>query len=364
MYTKLATWLAVVTTAAILANPSVATAQDPVRLPRVQVTAPMEKPHAHAIVGVVRDTFAIGIDSVEITIPELKLRAFTDGEGKFRLDKVGRGEYSVRARKIGYTPQVRTVKVDDDGGVGEFELLQFRRTLAPVVVNAARGGLGGVVGDSAFRALPGVEVRLMEQGFLAETDSSGYFHFDVGPGQYFVSVQREGYLDRTLAVRIPEDSGRRVTVFLEPGKRSVRSAHNVDDFRERLAWRRKDKSSLYSHDDLVDMGVEWVGDVIQGAVTRIAEVKVREIDRDCVGILNGGPETVMLSDLTIDDVSAIEVYPSAPAGPSLARPKRTLVGTTAVANSRAAIRGQLTNVDRATMQNGARSCAVVYVWTK
>lgn len=340
--------------------------QDPVRLPGVIVKAPIEKPGPRALAGAARDTFAIGIDSVEITIPELKLRAFTDGEGKFRFDKLGRGEYTVRARKIGYAPQVRSVTVEDDGGVGMFDLLQLHRTLPPVVVNAVRGGLGGVVGDTSYRALAGAEVRLMEQGFLVTTDSSGYFHFDVGPGQYYVSVSREGYHERTLAVRIPKDSGRRVTVFLEEGKTTARSAHNVDDFRERLAWRLPTKSSLYSHDDLVDMGVVWVGDVIQGAVTRVADTKVKQVDTDCVAVLNGGPETVMLRDLTIDDVSSIEVYPGPPPAASMERAKSTLVGKKGVADSRAAIplaKG-VSNTERAAAQNGARTCAVVYVWTR
>ena len=364
MYTKLSRCLAAVV---LVGSGRVALGQDPVRLPRVIVKAPIEKPGPRALAGVARDTFAIGIDSVEISIPELKLRAFTDGEGRFRFDKVGRGEYTVRARKIGYAPQVRSVKVEGDGGVGMFELLQLHRTLAPVVVSAVRGGLGGIVGDTSFRALAGADVRLMEQGFVVTTDSSGYFHFDVGPGQYYVSVSREGYRDRTLAVRIPKDSGRRVTVFLEDGKTTARSAHNVDDFRDRLAWREPTQSSLYSHDDLVDMGVVWVGDVVQGGVTRVAEVKVRQIDPDCVAILNGGPETVMLRDLTIDDVSSVEVYPRVPPEAATQRPASGIsVGKKGVADSRAALpyRKAFSNTERATIQNEARSCAVVYVWTR
>jgi hypothetical protein len=343
-----------------------AAAQDPVRLPGVVVKAPIEKPGPHALAGVARDTFAIGLDSVEITIPELKLRAFTDNAGKFRFDDVGRGEYAVRARKIGYAPQVRTIKVDGQGGAGTFDLLQLRHALPPMVVNASRGGLGGVVGDTTYRALAHAEVRLMEQGLVVETDSSGAFHFDVGPGQYYMSVSRDGYRDRTLAVRVPKDSGRRVTVFLEDGQHGVREAHNLDDFRQRLAWRMKTKSSLYSHDDLVDMGIVWIGDVIQGAVTRVAEVKVRQIDPDCVAVLNGGPRTVMLRDLTIDDVSTIEVYPAIPGAPAMPRPPVTLIGKSGIADSHAAvpIGTAFDNYDRARVQNRARSCAIVYVWTR
>src|SRR4051812_246882 len=127
--------------AASLGTSRRAAGQDPVRLPGGVVEGPVGKTGARALAGGARDTFAIGIDSVEISIPQLKLRAFTDGDGKFRFDKVGRGEYTVRARKIGYAPQVHAVKVDDEGGVGLFELLQLRHALPPVIVNDSRGGL-------------------------------------------------------------------------------------------------------------------------------------------------------------------------------------------------------------------------------
>src|SRR3954462_1800499 len=76
MYTKLSRCLGAIV---LLGGGRVAMGQDPVRLPGVIVKAPIEKPGPRALAGAARDTFAIGIDSVEISIPELKLRAFTDG---------------------------------------------------------------------------------------------------------------------------------------------------------------------------------------------------------------------------------------------------------------------------------------------
>lgn len=363
MYTKLSRWLIA---AALLGVPSLATAQDPVRLPEVIIKAPMEKPGARALVGVARDTFATPIDGVEITISELKRRALTNGDGTFRFDQIGEGEYRVRARKIGYAPQLRTIKVERDGGVGAFELLQLRRALPPVVVTAVGGGIGGLVGDTSYKAIVGAEVRLLEHGVTAKTDSSGFFHFNVEAGQYYLTVKRDGYVPRTLAVRVPKDSGRRVTIFLEAGERGIRSAHNMDDLAGRLAARDNFKSSLYSRDDMIDMGIVWVGDVIQGAVTRVAETPVRPMDTGCVGILNGGPETVMLRDLTIDDVATIEVYPTASTVETMTRPPSRLTGKKGVADSHAAgaIANYFLNTERASQQNAARSCALVYVWMR
>src|SRR3954468_20137986 len=99
----------------VIAAAAVARGEDPVRLPGVQVTAPMEKPHARAIVGIVRDTLALPVDGAEISIVDLKRRVFAGSDGKFRFDDIKPGEYAVRARKLGYGPQIRTIMVDEDG---------------------------------------------------------------------------------------------------------------------------------------------------------------------------------------------------------------------------------------------------------
>lgn len=341
-----------------------ARAQDPVRLPGVRVTAPIEKPGPRALGGVATDTSANPIDSVEISIPNLKVRVFTDIDGKFRFDDLRPGKYEVRARKIGWAPQIRTMKVESDGGTGTFELLQLEHALPAMIVTVARGGISGIVGDTTFHPLTGVTVRLAADGMTALTDSMGAFHFDVEAGQYFLTVERRGFLSKLVTVRVPKDSGRRVTVFLEPGKRGVQSANNFTDLSSRLAWRDPVKSTLYTHDDLADLGIVWIGDAIQSGVTRASTGKAKQVDVDCVAILNGGPETVMLNSLTIEDVSSVEIYPTGSEGKTLTpdRPPSTLVGKKGIADSRALV--PIGNTRRATIQNSARTCATVYVWTR
>lgn len=369
MYTKLTRCLSAV---ALLAAARVAMGQDPVRLPGVVVKAPVEKPGPRALGGVARDTFALPIDSVEISIPDLKRRALTDGEGKFRFDQVRPGEYDVRARKIGYAPQVVTVKVDSAGGVGVFELLQLRRALPPVIVNAARGGIGGVVGDTAFRAIPGATVRLANEGQSIDTDSSGYFHFNVGAGQYFLTVKRPGYVDKVVSVRVPPDSGRRVSIFLEERDKALaaRSYWNVDDMAERVALRTKTNSSLYSREDLLEMGVDWISDAVQSGFARVGPQAFSDhsirIDKECVAIVNGGPETTQIKNLTIDDIATVEIYPPTMVASQrimmMDRPGSKLVGKKGVADSRVIM--PFENAQRAAIQNAALNCATVYVWMR
>jgi hypothetical protein len=352
--------------ALVLAGARAAKGQDPVRLPGMVVKAPIEQPGPRALAGIVRDTFALPIDSVEISIPDLKRRVATDGSGKFRFDDIKPGKYDVRARKIGYAPQVRQVTVDRDGGVGTFELLQFERALPPVIVNAARGGIGGLVGDTAYHAIRGATVRLAGEGQAVETDSMGYFHFDVPAGQYYVTVKEDGFAAKVVSVRVPEDSGRRVSIFLEPRAETAREHWNVDDMNERLVMRTQTNSTVYSREDLIDMHVEWISEAVRGGYIRVVTGRPMDLDDDCAAIVDGGPRTTLIKDLTIDDIATIEIYPpgmpSAQRALMMDRPPSSLVGKKGVADSRAVM--PFANGERAAMQNGARSCALVYVWMR
>ncbi|HEY4305445.1 MAG TPA: carboxypeptidase regulatory-like domain-containing protein [Gemmatimonadaceae bacterium] len=353
-----------------IAVAGVARAQDPVRLPAVQTTAAMEKPHARAIVGIARDTGAVPIEGVELSIVDLKRRVFAGVDGKFRFNDIKPGEYAVRARKVGYAPQIRTVTVDEDGGVSEFALLPVPQSLQPVVVSSSRGGLGGIVGDTSYKALKGAVVRLLGSGRMAETDSTGHFFFDVRPGQYFIGAKQEGFADRTLMVRVPKDSGRYVAMYLEPrsGKMNPRSAHNMEDLATRMASRMTTNSSVYSTEDLEKLGVTWIGDAIQNAVTRAA-ARAYVVDTDCYAVLNGGPEIVNINDLTRDDIVSMEVYPTASSGipgpPPIVGVQKSSYQARASRFRGTAITG-LTNAREAVEANGyrAKRCPTIYVWKK
>src|SRR5690349_11766485 len=98
-------------------------AQDPTRLPAVVVNAAPDLPGPRKLVGVVRDTTGIPIDSVEVSIPSLQRRSFTKLDGSFLFGDIKPGKYQVRARKIGYAAQTRELVVADSGGTGAFALL-------------------------------------------------------------------------------------------------------------------------------------------------------------------------------------------------------------------------------------------------
>ena len=360
MYTKLSTTLALAIGLGFVSSAQLR-AQQPTKLPAVVIKAPVEKPGPKAVAGVARDTFAIGIDSVEISIPSLQRRVFTDANGKFRLNDIRGGKYTVRARKIGYAPALEEVVVDDSGAVATFDLLELHRSLPPMIVSAARGGLSGVVGDTAYHAIIGADVKLLGEGRLTQTDVGGKFFFAVKPGDYTLSVHGAGFTDRMVTVHVPDDSGKRVSLMLNPaGPRADWLAGSMAMMGERLAFRNKQRSTVYSHDKMVSMGAEWVEELMQGAVTRAGSSLV--VAHGCTAVLNGGPQTVNVGALTVDDVESVEVYPNGGNGGAPAAAAKR-IGSRA---SRPTSLGPGLEIREypAMRANAGLGCPLTYVWTR
>jgi hypothetical protein len=346
-----------------------ARAQQPARLPAVVVNAIPDPPGPRKIAGIVRDTSALPIDSVEVSIVSLQLRTFSTAAGNFRFEDVKPGTYEVRARKIGYAPQIRTMVVDTAGGTGAFMLLPLPHVLRPVVTTVARGGLSGVVGDTAFNALVGAEVRVMGHEGYARTDSTGSFYIPTRAGSYMVSVKQPGFDYRLVSVIIPPDSGERIRVNLAPMMKqpTLRQVHNVDDFATRLAWHEHKNSRIYTHAELEKMRIEWIYDAVKIGFHEMHQGGNGWIDADCAVIVNGGPEIRELAGLTVDDVESVEIYDMTAAPVSTAangRPARRIPGAPMHRSPLAIDPVPLTNTDIAGWANRTKACTLVYVWLR
>lgn len=338
-----------------------ADAQDPVRLPGVTVKASAPLPGPRLLTGIVVDTAGNTIAGAEVTIPELQRRLYSREDGTFRFDSIPRGDYSMRARKLGYAPQVREFSVDTAGGVAEFKLLPIPHALPPIVSSASRGGLSGVVGDTAFNPIPGAAVRALGGGMETLTDSMGTFFMPVHSGTYMVSIKKAGFADRLVSVTIPSDSGRRITAWLQPfsGERPKDQFWNLADFQHRLAWIPPGSmggATFYTRDQLLKLNIEWIYDAVEMTCSKNKCAKA--YDPKCTVVVNGGPGTSVLSTLTIDDVEAVEVYGGGPTSrPATggARPvgRGATGGGVAISNSR-----------NARADNHGMSCPQVFVWTR
>jgi hypothetical protein len=267
-----------------------------------------EKPRAppappRTVVGIAFDTADVPIDSVEIRIASLQRRTFSDANGAFRFDGVRPGRYDVGARRLGFAPQVRRVTVSNDrGGSATFALLRVGYVLPPVVTSSLRGGLSGVVGDTAFKVIRGADVYVVGGGRRTRTDSTGAFFLDVKPGSYMVQVTGPGFARKLLSVSIPEDSGRHVTVWMAPSRRGAdhREAETIEQLRIRFLMRRA-TARFYTREELNGYNVEWLKQIVVMA----AGMPVAD---ECQALVDGLWRRPVYT-LTLDEVESVEVYP-------------------------------------------------------
>jgi hypothetical protein len=305
-----------------------------------QQPAPPKPAGPKTLVGIVTDTLGNPVDSVELVISSLKRQAMSKSDGTFRFDDIKPGAYQVLARRLGFYPQVQSTTVDDKGGVVSFSILQGIRALPPVVTSVVRGGLSGVIGDTAYNIVGEAEVSVIASDHRTLSDSLGRFYLDLKPGKYMVNVSRPGYRTRLVSVTIPNDSGRRMTVWLTPTNRgqNARDAMAFDALAARLARRNPVWSNIYTREDINRTGIE---DGVQ--LARLGANK--NMDDTCSAIIDGGPRRLPLWAIDAADVEAMETYTTPP-------PRRTITSI----NRNAPIR---------TQAQGTNTCgATVFVWLR
>ena len=279
------------------------------------------------IVGVVMDSADRIVDSAEVFIPALKRSTAADSLGRFRFNDVRPGEYQVAARRLGFYPQTRTVIVTrDSAGVAYFALLPYSRGLTPVVTSARRGGLSGVVGDTAWNAIKGAEVTVVSSSRGTVSDSMGGFYFDLPPGRHMIRVKRDGYASQMVSVTVPRDSGRRMMVFMKPTGRESSSLEeqNILEMEMRFARKTANYSALITRED-INKG-PWT------ELRQIAEYGAgRPLDPACLAWIDGGPKREYIWAIRASEIEAVEVYRSRPVRTEV---RSIVVGGRAVGNSR------------------------------
>lgn len=265
------------------------------------------------LIGVVTDTLGNPVDSAEVLISSLKRQTTSRADGSFRFDDVKPGKYEVAARRLGFYPQVHTAIVDDKGGVVSFSLAPGVRALPPVVTSVPLGGLSGVIGDTAYNIVEGARISVVASDKRTLSDSLGKFFIDLKPGRYMVSVDREGYRSRLVSVTIPNDSGRRMTVWLTPGThgQTARDAMALDRLKLRLETRNPVFSQIFTREDINRLGIK---DGFSLAALG-GNSSLGRVEDNCPAIVDGGPVTLPLWAIDAADIEAMETYaPKPPTG--------------------------------------------------
>lgn len=288
----------------LLLGVSSASSAQPTR--RVEAPRPLG---AGTLSGVVVDTTGVPLAGATVFIVELRRTATSRENGAYRFDDVPVGRYTVGARAIGYISSTGMIEVAANGGAAVIEMIRVTFSLPTMTTSSRRGGLSGVVGDTSFRAMPGVVVKVLGSGAgSAVTDSLGEFFLPVKPGKYVVRLEKAGFARQVVGVSVPENEGRRIAAWMTPefGRRDPMQGKALFELEQRLIRRSPVWSKLYSHEDLERMNIADARDAVQ----RFLAFPIHD---DACALINGGPQEAPLWSISAADIEMMEVYGFPPA---------------------------------------------------
>lgn len=200
----------------------------------------------YVVRGIIKDTDGKVIPGVEVGMESPRRLTQSDERGWFRLDSIPAGKRRLMLRRIGYlavNPVVVVPILDTD--TLEVIMMQVPQQLAPLEVEVTRKGIYGVVGDTAYHALPGTLVEILGARLADTTDAEGRFGFDdLKPRHYVLRVSRVGYYGRLISV--DHSKGRDLSIFLTEYRKgsydwanSREAAQALPDLAIRLAMEPK-----------------------------------------------------------------------------------------------------------------------------
>lgn len=256
-----------------------------------------------AIVGVVVDSSGVGMSDATVYITELQRIARTRADGRFRFDHVKPGAYTLGARALGYVSETQRVDVVRADANVRIELVRVAQVLSARVSTAERAGISGVIGDTGYRAVPGVTVKVLGSGVGATTtDSAGEFFLSAKPGHYMVKLDRPGYQTQLIGVTVPNDSGRRVAAWLAPVAEWTNPLYraNMFELEQRLLQSTAVRNRLFTHEDFVKLA-------LPDAVAAVELFRAHRLDRQECAVLDGGPQIAFLWSISAAEIEFMEV---------------------------------------------------------
>lgn len=256
------------------------------------------------LVGLVVDSTGIALGDVTVFIVQNRRTARTRANGTFRFDSLPSGKYTIGARVIGFMSGTGDVTVNEKGGVAIIEMVRLPVTLSSISTTATRGGLSGVIADTAYKALADVKVQVLGSGAgTTATNSRGEFFLPVKPGEYVLRIDLPGYQYQLIGVTVPAGEGRRVAAFMSPSDRKIapREGLNLHLLRERLLMRTAASSKLYTRAELNRLN-------IPDAFTAVQRFLVSRTDPDACALIDGGPDWAPLWSISSEEIELLEVY--------------------------------------------------------
>ena len=166
----------------------------------VPLTRPLgaQQDATRAVTGRVRDTAGVPLPNVTVRLSRdsVTLVTRTDTGGRFRFARLGDGDYTLSALRVGYVPVAEQLTVTLDGVYRELVMSARTTQLDSVLVRARWTGVRGIVFDARnLSPLPGAQVRLLGTDSVAISDANGTFALAMPrAGTAVVRVERDGFL--------------------------------------------------------------------------------------------------------------------------------------------------------------------------
>lgn len=235
-----------------------------------------------------------------------ELVATTGADGMMYFRGLSPGLWQITTRYIGFLPDVRDVTVSGREPTRVLvKLVPAPLRLPPVVVEATRPGLYGIVSTTRLGPLVSAEVRLLGRGRRTIlTDSAGGFMHPEAEGEYLLRVTAEGYRERRFSLNVPEGGGREVLVQLDAAEPGYQASGNRElfylrDLSYRLAWARP--NSVLNRGKLAEYGTRSVCEVPE-----VGSVLNRRHLRGLVTLLDGQSRVGNLCGIRADEAEIVE----------------------------------------------------------
>lgn len=266
-----------------------------------------------SISGTVRDTLGRPMeDAVIVLNPNEALRTSrADAGGRFRFDRINPGRYTIRTIWIGYVPDERVVEVTQDGLQLEIVLTPLPYRLDTLTVVARRTGVfGTAVQRTDFRALGGVDVRVLGTSHRAITASDGTFSFgDLRPGGWVVQGSREGFTTVVISTVVPDSGAVELALALDTAATKTQQIANIRrrDTQMRINRGQANASALVGFQEFGDRRRQTLDVALRYSPSFLVKGLVL-VDVECIYIDGVPKPSIRAKDIMAEDVALVEVY--------------------------------------------------------
>lgn len=269
------------------------------------------------ITGIVRDASGRPLPGAVVVLdPESNPVATRSGpDGRFRIERVPRGQHRLRVSWIGYSPDDRVLDLNESSVSVEIVLEPLAYQLDTLAVIARRGGIIGRVHTSVgLVPVNNVSVEVLGARRRMRTRADGLFEFpDLPEGGYVIQVRRDGYKTKTISAAVPPLGAVEVVAAMDSitSDKDKRFENRLRDMEWRLHRATPNNLVIVSRQELTLRPGITLDEALRYAPSALRRGMILLSAFVCTIVVDGVPDPVArLNDFRADQVAMIEVHRS------------------------------------------------------